>query len=466
MSSARKCEPAMPDTLIAARDRLMRGWQRLNGSLWFLPGWIVIGAAALAVLMVEVSAQVEREVLAHFPRIFGATADGSRSMLATIAGSMITVAGVTFSIMVVAVSQASSQYTPRILRNFMRDRLSQTALGVLTGVFVYCLVVIRTIRGEGELQFVPALAVFGAFVLAIVAVGFLMYFIHHIASTLEPGSILAGVNDETVAAVDRLFPDALGDDPRAAQQLAHAAATSFEHQQWSAIRAHETGYVQHVDADGLLQLAIRHSAVIRMERTVGEFVIEAMPLASIACVEPDEALARAVNGMFVIDSYRTVYQDAGFGVRQMVDIALKALSPGVNDTTTAVSCIDYLAAVLVRVAGRRIPSPYRLADGRLRVIARGPTFDDLLSEAFAEIRQCAASNVRVLTCVLDALVSVAAATRSPARLTAILEQIELIGKTEDQITLAADRAAVTAGCDRARASIESAMPRRAVASAG
>lgn len=423
-------------------ERVRQTWDRLTGSLWFVPVVLVVAAGALAVGLVELSPYVDDEALVRFPRLFGAGADSSRSMLATIAGSVITVAGVTFSITVVAVSQASSQYTPRILRNFMRDRPSQLVLGALVGTFVYCLIVIRTIRGEAEGDFIPSLAVLVAFLLAIVGIGFLVYFIHHISGTLEAGSILARVRAETVAAVDRLFPDQLGDEPpgRGSEQV---PVEALEHEIWFPVRSASTGYIQRVDPDGLLRLAADCRTVIRMERGIGEFVIEGTPLAAVAGGAPDARLSASLNALYTLDSYRTVRQDAAFGVRQIVDIALKALSPGVNDSTTAVTCVDQLGAILVRLASRRVEDPYRVRDGELRVIARGPTFASLLATALSEIRRNATSNVSVLTRMLRVLVEVGAATTAPERRERVRAEAELIVKTARRhVEMPEDRAEV------------------------
>jgi uncharacterized membrane protein len=223
------------------RSRAAVLWNQLSGSLWFLPGVLVLAFIVLAVGLVEAEGMVDREVLADFPRLFGAGAESSRSMLATIAGSVITVAGVTFSITIVAVTQASSQYTPRVLRNFMRDRPSQVVLVVFVGIFAYCLVVIRTIRGDEELRFIPSVAVLGAFALALVGMGFLIYFIHHIAGTLQASSILERVSAETVRAVDRLFPDEVAEE--ATEPSGARAADSLHGSPWAAVPARATGYL-------------------------------------------------------------------------------------------------------------------------------------------------------------------------------------------------------------------------------
>ncbi len=386
--------------------RLQRVWQALSASLWFVPTLMILGAMLLAVTMIEVSDHVDREALTAYPRIFGASAQSSRDMLSTIASAMMTVAGVTFSITVLAVTQASSQYTPRILRNFMRDRPSQLTLGTLTGVFVYCLIVIRTIRGEEDIRFIPALAVMTAFVLAIVGIGVLIFFIHHVSSSLQASAILARVATDTVTAVERLFPDGVGEEAHQSDGEAQALA----HTVWFVVPATRTGYVRGLDTDGLLRFAVEHDIIVRMEAGIGDHVVRGLPLASVAAAPlPNRELA-GFAALYDIADFRTVEQDAEFGFRQMVDMAVKALSPGVNDTTTAITCIDSLGAALVALADRRIAERYRMHDGALRVIARGSTFASLVRTAVDEIRQNADGNVSVLERLLRMLTVVAGAT--------------------------------------------------------
>lgn len=173
--------------------------------------------------------------------------------------------------------------------------------------------------------------------------------------------------------------------------------------------------------------AREHGAILRMERGIGEFVIEGTPLISVAGPGGlTKDTMDELNAAYVISRHRTVEQDASFGIRQLVDIALKALSPGINDTTTAVMAVDYLAAILVRLASRRFPASHRLDEGKLRVIARGPSFAGLLSEAFDQIRQNGAGNVAILTRLLQALGIIAAQTTNAQRRQAIRQQAERI----------------------------------------
>jgi uncharacterized membrane protein len=186
-------------------------WTDLRSSFWFVPAVIVCAAVTLALALIETDRMLVQDVGERWPRLFGAGAAGSRGMLSTIAGSMITVAGVVFSITIVSLSLAASQYSSRVLRNFMRDRTNQTVLGVFVGIFAYCLVVLRTIRGGDEGAFVPALAVLVAVALAFAGIAFLIFFIDHIGSSIQASQIIATVAKETLEAVDHLFPENRGE---------------------------------------------------------------------------------------------------------------------------------------------------------------------------------------------------------------------------------------------------------------
>ena len=256
-------------------NKLRQTWIALSSSLWFVPAVLSLSGVGLALLLVEADARVPREALQDWPRLFGGGAEGSRGILSSIAGSTVTVVGVTFSITIVALSLASSQYTSRVLRNFMKDRANQFALGVFSGLFAYCLVVLRTIRDTDEGGFVPALAVLCGVVLALFGVGVLIYFLHHITSSIQASNIIAAVYADTVKSVDHLFPKELGDEAEEEE-----AAHDLPHATWHTLPARKTGYVQGVDEDALLAFARERGAVVRMERGVGEFVVEGAALAS------------------------------------------------------------------------------------------------------------------------------------------------------------------------------------------
>jgi uncharacterized membrane protein len=413
--------------------KLHHWWEEMRCSFWFIPAMNVLGGAGLAVILIAVDINFELHLDKKWPLIFGSGAAGARGLLSTVAGSMITVAGVVFSITIVALT--TSQYTSRVLRNFMRDRFTQLVLGVFVGIFAYCLVVLRTIRGGDEGAFVPSLAVLGGLVLAFVGIAFLIFFIHHISISIQASNIIAIAAEETITAVDQLFPKGLGegheDDDGEDNHI-----LSLAEQSWSAVLALKTGYIENCDGNALLDMARKRGTILRMERGIGEFVADGDTLVSVASpVGFDEEATAKLNAAYVISRQRTVQQDAGFGIRQIVDIAMKALSPGINDSTTAVMCVDYLGAILKRLAPREIVSPYRLDGGTLRLITRGYSFESLLAEAFDQIRENAEGNFAVLNRQLQALKTIGAKTSSPRRRQVLRQQEEQIGEAIKRSTM-------------------------------
>jgi uncharacterized membrane protein len=411
-------------------------WSNLRSSFWFMPSLIVIASIAFAAVLVEADSIGSDLWLARWPRLFGTGADGARQMLSTLAGSMMSVMGITFSMTLVALALASSQYTSRILRNFMGSRVTQVTLGIFAGNFAYCLVVLRTIRGGGGVdEFVPILAAFFAFVLALGSVGVLVFFIHHIASSIQASSIISSIAQDTITSIERLFPERLGNGPDEDEDQ-DQVLKSVEEMNWCPVPADSDGYIQSVNNDALLRLARDRKTVVRMERGIGAFVVQNTALVSLALEEPpDQETIRVINAAYSIDRFRTVEQDPAFGIRQIVDMALKALSPGVNDTSTAVMCVDYLTAILARLASQNFPALLRYEGDRLSVITIAPTFESLLDEAFDQIRGSAIGNVGIMARMLSAIETLASLTTSPRRRRALHEQVlwisELAGRTTE-----------------------------------
>ncbi len=408
-----------------------------------MPSMIVVASVALATVFIEADSVVSDHWQTQLPHLFGTGAEGARGMMSTIAGSMMTVVGVSFSMVLMVLAMASSQYTSRILRNFIRSRVTQVVLGIFAGIFTYCLIVLRTIRNSDEGAFVPNLAVSFGFVLALGGVGALIFFIHHIASSIQASSIIASVAEETIAAIDRLFPDKLGqgpsddddddddddgDDDDDDDDDEQPRLPPSE-RKWQAVIASESGYIQSVNSEAIVRLARDWKTIVWMDHGIGEFVVQNTTLASLALEEPpDQATIDALQATFSISCHRTLDQDAGFGIRQIVDIAMKALSPGINDTTTAIMCVDYLTAIMARLAQRQIPSSRRYEEGELRVFAKGPTFESLLAESFDQIRSNAKGNVAIMSRMLGAFKTLASLTTSPSRRRVIGEQVQWIAE--------------------------------------
>jgi uncharacterized membrane protein len=397
-------------------NRFRQYWYNMTSSFWFVPGLIILGAMLLAITLIKADEYITSDVVENWPRFLGAGAESSRNMLETIASSMITVAGVVFSITLVALSLASSQYSSRVLQTFMNDRATQVVLGIFLGIFGYCLVVLMAIRDNGEGDFLPTLAVLVGLLFGFLGIALLVFFIHHIAKTIQASRILAAVYEETVAYVDVVFPDPLdGEEIEAHVEPDHPGHA------WHVIPANKTGYIQQIDTAPLLKFARDHDVVVRMERGVGEFIIEGAPAFSILAVYlPEDTDPLRLNKSFTVGRQRSPTQDVAFGIRQLEDVALKALSPGVNDTTTAVMVIDYLTAILVRLADRHVAKPCVIEEGKLRLLFRGPTYSALAGTAFNQIRLNAEGNMAILERLFGSLEVLAGLTRSEKRRQALL----------------------------------------------
>ena len=416
----------------------------LKSSLWFVPGLLVLLAAALAIGAVELDTHVSREAFAKFPRLFGAGAEGARQLLSAIASSTITVAGVVFSITIVALSLAAGQYSPRVLRNFMGDRANQIVLGSFVGIYVYCLIVLRTVRG-GDDTFIPGISILIALGLALLGIGFLIFFIHHVATTIQASEICAHISRETIASLRALLRKERDetDDRKAGEQAERLA--------WRPIAAVAGGYIQHVNIDALLACAREHRRAVRMEKAVGDFVIEGQPLLSLAGNEEIPASAAGLLHAFTINTYRDVAQDAMFGIHQLVDISLKALSPGVNDTGTARNAFDYLSAILCELAGTTVDDRrYFTEDGELLLVRRTHRFEDYVNEAVGPVRRAAANNLDMIFHVLRSLAELGCVTRSSERHAAVERQVLAIDEALQRLELSsADRSEASALVRRA-----------------
>jgi uncharacterized membrane protein len=383
---------------------------RIRHSLWFVPTvWTVAsGAAALGLIWLSGVVDPDGQGL---PLIFSAGPDGARAMLQAIAGSIITVAGVIFSVTIIALQLTSTQFSPRVLRNFMSDRGNQMVLGVFVGTFTYTLLVLRSIKAEnGGEEFVPAFAVTGALLLALVAVAMLIYFIHHISSRIQVTSILASVAEESLSAFEELMRWWSSDEDRSWQPArtgvpvtvppSGAIPATWIDDDERVIAGRASGYLQLLDLEALVGTAREAGGRLRLLVPPGAWVQAAAPLAAFRPDGPGadlDGLAEGIDEALSLSHERTLQQDVGFGIQQITDVAAKALSPGVNDPTTALNAIDRLVQVLMAV-GRADDPPraFEDADGAVRLEVPFPDFDELVGLAFDLIRQYGAATPAVV----------------------------------------------------------------------
>ncbi|MGC8202654.1 DUF2254 domain-containing protein [Aliiroseovarius sp. PTFE2010] len=416
--------------------RVYAFWGRLNSSFWFVPAMMCAVAVGLSFLLIAVDTRLGVGTVSDFGLLYTFGPEGARAILSVIASSMITVASLIFSITMLSLQLASSQFGPRVLENFMRDRSNQVVLGTFVATFLYCLVVLRAVRGPGDSSFVPHLTVAFAVVLAAVGVAVLIYFIHHIATSIRIETLLAQLAADGRAAVDRLFPERLVHGPLQCEDEPGADRLADDFEDGSErISADASGYVQKVGMEALMRIAAEHNLVLRIETppgrfvTAGECMIAAYPRDRVS-----EEIADSLRGAIVIGRNRTINQDLEFSIRRIVELAQRSLSPGINDPTTALYCIDRLGQVFGRLSGRDIPSP-TLNDesGQLRILTEVILIEELACKAFSAIARYGISDADVVTRLVNTMGKLSRSLSPSAR--------ESIKALSEQVLIASEHAA-------------------------
>lgn len=423
-------------------------FESVRASYWFLPSIMAVLAIALGAGMVWLDAGPGANWLNELGWYQKAKPDGAHQVLSTIAGSMITVAGVVFSITIVAIAYAASQYGPRILTNFMSDRGNQVTLGTFIATFVYCLVVLRTIRGGEDGGFVPQIAVMVGLLLALCSIAVLIYFIHHVPNSIHINNVVAHIGRQLKASVGERFPTRIGDAPEEQgntpdRSLKAAAMLKRESGEAAVLRSRANGYIQSLDEDAIMEAASRADLLVRLRHKPGDFVYEGQALAHAwpAASFSDE-IEDALRSSFSVGTRRTPYGDLTFLVDELVEIAARALSSGVNDPYTAMTCLDWLGAGASELAGRHVPSSRRVDEkGNTRVIALPETFGDFVERGFGRMRQYLARDMNAAVHALATLRSVAESCRSEQALDALAGEAEKLRSmfTEELHGAALDR---------------------------
>ena len=432
------------------------GWRRLKGTYWFLPTVVTLASVALAMVLVMIDRRYP-EAWVTTTLAYGGGADGARALLGAVAGSMITVVSVTFSVTVVALSVASQHFGPRLLNNFMRDKAAQLVLGTFIGTFAYCLAVLRTVIGEGDnlTVFVPHLAITGAVVLTLTSVGMLIYYVHHVSASIQIAEITRSVTHDLERAIERLYPEPLGEHPPAPDGAEVPPPDAM------AVRATGNGYVQSVDPEELMSLAEEADVRLWLTKAPGDFVTRHTTLARVHPRPADpEAFRDDLNDVFTLGSDRTPEQDAGFPVQQLVEVALHALSPGINEPYTALTCLHRIGQGLANLAGREMPPTGRAdRNGRLRVFAAPRTFPELLGEAFDPIRRHAASDLFVAVHMMGVLEMLARQAHRDEDQAAIRWQADCLRDTvEHALHFEAERARIREAARRVHDAVAAPPP--------
>lgn len=395
---------------------------RLNSSYWFVPLVVTLAGAGGALVLLLLDARLSLPADGAPGLLLPGSADGARALLSAVIGAMITAISVTFSVTIVALTVAAQHFGPRVLNNFVRQTAAQVVLGTFMATFAYSVLVLGSIPGSGEDADVPELAVAGAVVLVVASIGALIYYVHYVSTTLQIGEIAADIAEDLRHTVQRLH---------AGEERAYGAAAAEipEPPDGTAeIPADESGYVQRIDYEAIVARAAAKAAVIWMRREPGAFVVAGAPLALVhpaaAC---DDDLAAVVRQACVLGRDRTMWHDPEFAVKQLVEVALRALSPGVNEPFTATTCIDRLTEGLAVVAASPPPrAAWPDADGHPRVYAAPQPFETLLRAGFDPIRIFAGGNPAIYVRLFESLAELALVVEREKDRQALRHQVDII----------------------------------------
>lgn len=392
--------------------QLLKRWDAIRASYWFLPALMALGAIALSFITTTIDSKIDMAWLDDITWLHANTPEGARSMLSTIAGSMMTVAGVTFSVTIAAVAYTTSQFGPRLLGNFMRDTGNQITLGTFIATFLYCLLLLRTVYAQDDTVFVPQIGLLGAILLAIASIAVFIYFIHHVAESIHISNVIADIGRELAGVIAQL-PII---DKYAPQESPPALPANFAANA-SKLIARDNGYVQNLVDTHLVDTASKHDVVVRVEHGIGEFVHVGETLALVwPAHKTDDAILNSLYSAYALGRQRTISQDPMFLVHELIEIAGRALSPGVNDPFTAMSCMDWLRSTMVSLAGCDDPTPYRHdQEGTLRLVVTQFSFEDMADRACNSLRPYFCTDPNACVHMLDALGRMASEINSKQR---------------------------------------------------
>ena len=413
----------MPTRLHYYLDHLRSGY-------WFLPLAFSVGAVVLARVLLALDAALPDAALAHNPFLYIGPAETERNTLLTVATTTLSVAGVVFSLTTVPLSIAASQYGSRLLRNFLRDTITQVTLAAYFGTFVYCLAVLFTLSPEGDIPNLPHIATTGALALALACFALLVFFIHNVAASLQAPVVIDEVADDVERAI-------------AAFALPSIHELPIPTPEGTPLVARTTGYVQAIDDARLIQLATEHSTQVQLRVQPGDYVGDGETIGWV-----QEGLAGDPLRFIVIGSQRLPNQDIEFGLNQLVEIAVRAMSPAINDPFTAINCLDRLGVLLSHTLRHGLPSPCRTdATGTLRLVRPVPTFESLCGAAFHLIRQYSRGCAEVLIRIVDALVFVSEhATLTPEQCGVLRAHAQAVQAEATSLPNLADRERVLERC--------------------
>lgn len=412
-------------------------WRReaLRTTFWVVPTLLIVVAVLLFIVTFEIDLAAYHHRLSLPAWVKTGSADAGRQVLIAIAAAIITTVGVVFSITILALTLASQQFGPRMMRNFIRDLGNQMTLGVFVGTFVYSVLALGSVTALPGGDFVPHLSITVAEALLLVDLAVLIYFIHHIAKSIQLPEVIAGIARDLDRAIDAEFPEHQATHDRSTDGQSALTADLLEKlgERGAEVTARQSGYLQFVSYAQLVEIAESLDAVIRLAHRPGHFVVANRRLATVWPGGAAGQVAAALDKAHVTGPHRTLTQDPVFAIDQLVEIAIRALSPAVNDTFTALTCIDWLSAGLSEISARVLEEGvYRGRSGKVRLIEFDPSYERMVNRSFDKVRQSARGMPAVIIRLIDALAHIMENTTGPEQRAVLMRQAEMIMRAAEE----------------------------------
>lgn len=381
-------------------------WGQLKSSFWFVPVLMIAISMMLAFYLLYLDGQVtlSQKLLKY---VFISNADSARSILSTISGAMIGVAGTVFSIILVVLTLTSSQFGSRLIKNFMYDRINQIVLGAYISIFLYCLIILNAIKDNDSTFFIPSISIMFAILFSISNIILLIIFIHHIAVKIQADNVVSNISESLFRNLKTIFPQTKENRKKISkEQSEEFLKTRYKKRQ--TLFSSENGYIQYIDVDSLLKIAKELNILIELYARPGNHLVKDLKIGTIYTNKKlNQEEIYKLESKIQLGKNRSPQQDAEHSIHQMVEIAIRALSPGINDSYTAIACIDNLTSVMCYLTQIEFPSKYRYdKEGKLRLIAEAFNYEDMLDISFNQIRQSSNGMPTILIRLMESLITI------------------------------------------------------------
>jgi len=415
--------------------KLLKNYDAIKTSFWFTPCLILFLTITSCIILLFIDLYAGLDSVHWLAFLYHADANITRSLLTTIASSVMTVVSITFSITIVALTTASSQFGPRLIRNFMEDKSTQIVLGVFISLFIYCLILVRMTDDFAKGHFLPGLTFAGAIAMTLCGILLLIYFIHHVSKNLQSDNIIDNIYSELQCSINQIFKQQKKEEDTTSNKKSAITKPNIESELVSPVNKREAiplkspacGYIQTINYAHLTKVMEKLDGYLEVSVNPGDFVVNLMVTMNCHIKHLSKEDEKSLHNGFTLGPKRTPIEDPEFAVHQLIEIALRALSPGINDPYSAIACIDKLTAMICNLTQEHFPQGTTYdEDGIKRVSYKTTSFQNLANIAYDQIRQYSQTCLAVQLRLLEGLIRVAEQASLSTHWTFVRHQKQMI----------------------------------------